>query len=58
MATKIIRTVIGGNVIETPVEIPDSEVKEAPKVKRGRPSKQSKTEKETIEESVVSSPAE
>ncbi len=49
MATKIIRTVIGGNVIETPVEIPDSEVTEAPKPKRGRASKQSKAEEATDE---------
>ena len=58
MATKIIRTVIGGNVIETPVEVPDSEVKEAPKTKRGRPSKSSKTEKEATDESVATPPAE
>ena len=45
MPTKIVRTVIGGNVIETPVEVPETEVKEAPKAKRGRPKKESKAVK-------------
>ena len=35
MATKIVRTTIGKQVIETPVEILNEELK----VKRGRPSK-------------------
>ena len=41
MATKIIRTTIGKEVIETPVEILTAEpkVKQTPKTKRGRPSK-------------------
>tara|TARA_R110002012_G_scaffold223278_1_gene395240 strand:+ start:167 stop:343 length:177 start_codon:yes stop_codon:yes gene_type:complete len=49
MATKIVRTVIGGHVIETPVEVLEvaCEVKETPKPKRGRSTK--KEEKETPE---------
>lgn len=39
MPTKIIRTVIGGQIIETPVEVAASEIKETPKAKRGRPKK-------------------
>ena len=41
MAIKIVRTTIGRQVIETPVEILDQEpkVKQTPKSKRGRPSK-------------------
>jgi len=38
MASKIVRTVIGGHAIETPVQIPDIDVpvKETAKPKRGR----------------------
>ena len=42
MPTKIVRTVIGGKVIETPVEVAEAETKETketPKAKRGRPKK-------------------
>ena len=47
MPTKVVRTVIGGKVIETPVLTTEAEVKEAPKAKRGRPKKESKAEKTT-----------
>ena len=49
MPTKIVRTVIGGKVIETPVEVAEAETnetKETPKAKRGRPKKETKTEAE------------
>jgi len=45
MPTQIVRTLIGGMVIETPVEVAETETKEAPKAKRGRPKKESKAEK-------------
>jgi len=44
--TKIVRTVIGGKVIETPVETADPEVTEEPKKKAGRPKKESTVEPE------------
>jgi len=58
MATKIIRTVIGGHAIETPVEISEVEVeaKETPKPKRGRSSK--KVEKEAPKASEASASVE
>ena len=49
MPTKIVRTVIGGIVIETPVEVAEAETKEtkeAPKAKRGRPKKEAQAEQE------------
>lgn len=49
MPTKIVRTVIGGKVIETPVEVAEAETKETketPKAKRGRPKKEAKAEAE------------
>ena len=46
MPTKIVRTVIGGKVIETPVEVAEAETKETPKAKRGRPKKEVKAEAE------------
>ena len=50
MPTKIVRTVIGGKVIETPMEVAETETKEAPKSKRGRPKKESKAEPEPTSE--------
>ena len=44
MPTQIVRTVIGGKVIETPVEVADTEVKEVAKPKKGRPKKEVKAE--------------
>ena len=44
MPTQIVRTVIGGEVIETPVEVAETEAKEVAKPKKGRPKKQEKTE--------------
>lgn len=56
MATKIVRTVIGGHVIETPVEVPEAacEVKETPKPKRGRPTKKEEKEAPEISEAPAS----
>ena len=58
MATKIVRTVIGGHAIETPVDVPEvaCEVKETPKPKRGRSSK--KAEEEAPETSEAPASAE
>ena len=47
--TKVVRTVIGGKVIETPVEEVEEqtdEIEETPKAKRGRPKKEAKAEAE------------
>jgi len=47
MATKIVRTVIGGNVIETPVETADPVVEEkAPKAKSKKATKEPTPEPE------------
>ena len=47
MPTKLVRTVIGGEVIETPVEVPEAKTEEVAKPKKGRPKKQEKTEPTT-----------
>ena len=58
MATKIIRTVIGGHAINTPVEVPDvvseAEVKETPKPKRGRSTKKAEKEAPEVSEAPAS----
>ena len=56
MATKIIRTVIGGHAIETPVEVPEvaCEVQEMSKPKRGRSSKKAEKEAPEISEAPAS----
>jgi hypothetical protein len=56
MATQIIRTVIGGHAINTPVEVPDvvSEVKETPKPKRGRSTKKAEKEAPEVSEAPAS----
>jgi len=46
MATKIVRTVIGGNVIETPVETADPVVEKAPKAKSKKATKETTPEPE------------
>ena len=50
MATKIVRTVIGGQVIETPVETPDPVVEKAPKAKTKKAKESPKAEPETASE--------
>ena len=44
MPTQIVRTVIGGKVIETPVEIEATEAAVEPKAKKGRAKKETKPE--------------
>ena len=47
MPTKIVRTVIAGTVIETPVEVPEPVMKKTPKARRGRPAKAATPEEPT-----------